>query len=170
MERALTRPALGRHAARLHAYVLCLGGYALLCILAAAVFGAGGLLVLLALSALAQAQAHAGDYLRRYGLARRTPPARRPRAPGPELSWDAPRAFAAAAASRTRAGAPCYPWPWPAMALAALVPPLWRRLTDPALLRLAATRRSAAPAAAPRPVPARAPRAARPPRPERTRA
>lgn len=139
-----------------HPYVIYLGGAALALAIVTAVFGLGGLLVYLALCAYAQMQLILSDYVQHYGLARARLPGGKLEPVGVLHSWNAPKWASSALmlnaplhsdhhAHPARPypmlelpeGAPRLPYSLPAMAVIALVPPLWRRVMDPRLGRLA---------------------------------
>lgn len=146
---------------RINPYAVYLGGVLVFAVWVAVLFGAGGLLAWLALSALAQVQMLLADYVQHYGLGRRRLGLDRFEAIGPQHSWDAPHpvsslwmlnaprhsdhhahpehGFAELRMHPVRPGRPILPGPLPAMMTLALVPPLWRRVMDP---RVAALRRT----------------------------
>ncbi|MDR5652501.1 alkane 1-monooxygenase [Ruixingdingia sedimenti] len=140
----------------LHPYAVYLGGAALWVAGIAWAFGWRGLLVYLALAAYAQAQLLLSDYVQHYGLRRALLPSGRFEPVGPGHSWDARPPFTAALmlnaprhadhhahparpypALRLPAGAAVLPHGLPVMAVLALAPPVWFRLMDRRLDRLA---------------------------------
>ncbi len=146
-ETALRRRARARgpHPALIHAgWSLATGA------LVWAVAGGSGIAAWLALSFHAQAQLLLSDYVQHYGLRRRAIAPGRWEPAGPQHSWNAPQGFSGAlmlnaprhsdhhlrpgraypALTIDRERMPLLPFSLPVMALAALVPPLWRRLMD----------------------------------------
>lgn len=144
-------------------YVIWVGG-GLACLAAAAGIGGPRMAAdYLALCAYAQMQLLLSDYVQHYGLRRATGPEGRPVPVGPAHSWDAPHLLSSLTllnaprhsdhhahparpwpALRLNRGAPARPMlpaPLPAMASLALIPPLWRRVMDPRVARMAARER-----------------------------
>lgn len=164
MERAIGRRRFGGRGRRVHPYVIYGGGAAAVAVAVLALFGLGGWLVWLLLSAHALMQLLMSDYVQHYGLVRRTLPDGRPEPLGPRHSWDAPQPFSAwltlnaphhaehhlhparawselDAAHDT--GAPRLPHSLAVMGAIALVPPQWRRLMDERVEALTMSKRAA---------------------------
>ena len=134
-------------------YVVYVGGAALCMALALAISPKAVLLYVL-LAGYAQMQLLMSDYVQHYGLMRATDATGKPRPVGTADSWNSPHWFSSALmlnatrhsdhhAHPTRAypaltlpqDAPMLPRPLPLMAAIALIPPLWRRIMDPAVDR-----------------------------------
>ncbi|MFU8862812.1 MAG: alkane 1-monooxygenase [Rhodobacterales bacterium] len=132
-----------------HPYVAYTLGALLALGLAFLIAGAGGVSALVAISAYAQLQILLSDYIQHYGLRRHPLPDGRLEPVGPRHSWNAPQAWSSAMmlnaprhsdhhahparpypALRLDADMPILPRAVPVMAVAALVPPLWRRMMD----------------------------------------
>lgn len=132
-----------------HPYLAYMLGALLALGLAFLIAGAGGMAALVAISAYAQLQILLSDYIQHYGLRRDTLPDGRLEPVGPRHSWNAPQAWSSAMmlnaprhsdhhahparpypALRLDADMPILPRAVPVMAVAALVPPLWRRIMD----------------------------------------
>ena len=132
-----------------HPYTAHLAGAAAALALAIALAGAGGAAALLLIAAHTHLQILLSDYIQHYGLRRRLLPDGRPEPVGPQHSWNAPHFWSSAMmlnaprhsdhhvnpsrpypALRLEADMPVLPRPVPVMAMAALVPPLWRKMMD----------------------------------------
>lgn len=144
----------------MHPYFGYLAGAGALILLATALAGLDGVLVLLAICTYAQAQIFLADYVQHYGLRRQTYD-QRLEPTGPQHSWNAPHWYSSALmlnaprhsdhhmhpgrpypALELTKDMPTLPRPVPLMAVIALFPPLWRRIMDP---RVALLRQRAAP-------------------------
>lgn len=139
-----------------HPYVAYCTGAALTLLAAFLLAGWPGVFALTGLAIYAQMQLLLADYIQHYGLRRGQDAQGRLRPAGPRHSWNAPhwyssammlnaprhsdhhqhpsRRFPALALTDTM---PRWPYPMPVMASLALIPPLWRRVMDPRLARLA---------------------------------
>lgn len=141
---------IGRPAWR-NPYVVYLAGAAL-CLGLAALAGPLALAVYVGLALHAQMQLLLSDYVQHYGLVRTQDETGRPAPVSAQHSWNSPHWFSSALmlngtrhsdhhahparpypALTIPEGAPILPRPLPLMASIALVPPLWRRIMDPAL-------------------------------------
>lgn len=144
--------------ARLHPYLIWVGGGLLAVILVAGVFGGSALLWYLALCLYAQMQLMLSDYVQHYGLERALRPDGRPEPVGPRHSWDAPhflsslmmvnaprhsdhhahpgRPYPALRLARGTDPRPMLPYSLPIMAVLAMIPSLWRRVMDRRVRRM----------------------------------
>jgi len=138
-----------------HPYVLYVGGGLVAVLLAYGLAGMRGAGVFLALVTYAQMQLILADYVQHYGLRRATRANGKPEPAGPQHSWNAPQWYSSAMMLNAprhsdhhmhpmrlfpslrldRDTMPVLPLSLPAMAAMALVPPLWRKVMDPALNR-----------------------------------
>ena len=138
-----------------HPYLLYCGGALAMLVLAAGLGGAGAVAALLFIALYAQLQILLSDYVQHYGLRRASGPDGRPEPVGPQHSWNTPHwASAAMTLNAPRHSdhhvTPARPYPalqlrpedmpllphsLPVMAVAALLPPLWRRIMDPLAAR-----------------------------------
>jgi alkane 1-monooxygenase len=142
---------------RPHPYAVHLAGATACLGLALALAGPAGIAVWAGLGLWASAQLLSADYVQHYGLARAILPDGRTEPVAAHHAWNAPQWFSGAlglnaprhsdhhlrpgrgfAGLQVPPGAPMLPGPLPLMALAALIPPLWRRLIHPRLDRQAA--------------------------------
>jgi alkane 1-monooxygenase len=111
--------------------------------------GIAGMAALIGIAAYAQLQILLSDYIQHYGLIRTRLPDGRLEPVGPRHSWNAPQAWSSAMmlnaprhsdhhaqpscpypALRLDDDMPMLPRAVPVMAVAALIPPLWRRMMD----------------------------------------
>lgn len=133
-----------------HPYAAYGLGAVLSLVIAGAVAGLPGVLVLVGLAAYAQAQLLLSDYVQHYGLRRKEVAPGRYEPVGPAHSWNAPQGFSSALMLNAprhsdhhahpsrhypgleldRGAMPILPHSLPVMAVLALVPPLWRRVMD----------------------------------------
>ncbi|MEE4348116.1 MAG: alkane 1-monooxygenase [Paracoccaceae bacterium] len=142
--RAAVRPSWWSHPYLGHAI-----GAGLALAAAVALAGMGGIAALLGIAAYAQLQILLSDYIQHYGLTRVRLPDGRLEPVGPRHSWNAPQAWSSAMmlnaprhsdhhahpsrpypALRLEQEMPMLPRAVPVMAVAALIPPLWRRMMD----------------------------------------
>lgn len=140
-----------RHAHGLHPYAVYLGGAGLTLVLAVAIGGIGGALVLIGLAGHAQMQLLLSDYVQHYGLRRARLGDGRLEPVNAGQSWNAPHWFSGhlmlnaprhsdhhAHPSRrfpdltlpAADSAPTLPHSLPVMSTLALIPPIWRRVMD----------------------------------------
>lgn len=148
----------GRHRIR-NPYLGYLGGGLATVLAAAALGGVGGLLAVLLLAGFAQVQLLLSDYVQHYGLSRATGADGRPEPVTERHSWNAPHPASAALllnaprhsdhhrdpgraypGLRLCGDAPLLPRSLPVMACLALWPATWRRVMDPRVRTVAATR------------------------------
>lgn len=132
-----------------HPYIGHISGALLASLCAYLIAGAGGIAALIGIAAYAQLQILLSDYIQHYGLRRHALPDGRIEPVGPQHAWNAPQAWSSAmmlnaprhsdhhanparpyAALRLDTEMPVLPRAVPVMAVAALVPPLWRRMMD----------------------------------------
>lgn len=137
-----------------HPYVGYAWGAVLALGLAFALAGWGGVLALLGIAGYAQVQILLSDYIQHYGLRRMVLADGRLEPVGPRHSWNAPQAWSSAMmlnaprhadhhahpgrpypALRLEGDMPMLPRAVPVMAVAALIPPLWRRMMDRRAMR-----------------------------------
>ena len=141
---------IGRPAWR-NPYLIYLAGQTV-CLGLAALVGPLALAIYVGLALHAQVQLLLSDYVQHYGLTRTQDETGRPAPVSAQHSWNSPHWFSSALmlngtrhsdhhshparpypALTIPEGAPILPRPLPLMASIALVPPLWRRIMDPAL-------------------------------------
>lgn len=141
---------IGRPAWR-NPYLIYLTGQTL-CLALAALVGPLALAIYVGLALHAQVQLLLSDYVQHYGLTRTQDETGRAAPVSAQHSWNSPHWFSSALmlngtrhsdhhahparpypALTIPEGAPILPRPLPLMASIALVPPLWRRIMDPAL-------------------------------------
>ncbi|TRW96807.1 alkane 1-monooxygenase [Paracoccus sp. M683] len=154
-ERALS----ARKPGRLNPYLAWVGGGLAMIAGVGLILGGLALADYLALCLYAQMQLMLSDYVQHYGLRRRTGPDGKPEPVGPRHSWDSPhalssltlvnaprhsdhhahplRAYPALRLARAEAPRPMLPYPLSVMGAIALVPPLWRRVMDRRVARMA---------------------------------
>ncbi len=132
-----------------HPYIAYVIGAGLALALAFLIAGAGGVAALIGVAAYAQLQILLSDYIQHYGLRRATLPDGRLEPVAARHSWNAPQAWSSAMmlnaprhsdhhahparpypALRLDADMPVLPRAVPVMAVAALIPPLWRQMMD----------------------------------------
>ena len=132
-----------------HPYVAYGAGAVLALGLACLLAGIAGIMALIGIAAHAQLQILLSDYIQHYGLRRLRLPDGRLEPVGPRHSWNAPQAWSSAMmlnaprhsvhhaqpsrpypALRLDSDMPMLPRAVPVMAVAALIPPLWRRMMD----------------------------------------
>ncbi|WP_299676993.1 alkane 1-monooxygenase [uncultured Roseobacter sp.] len=134
-----------------HPYALYLAAGAVTLIVAFALGGWRGLVLMLGLALHAHLQLMLSDYLQHYGLRRRVDPQGRLEPMGPQHSWNAPHSVSAALMLNAPLHSdhhmhparpfctlrfdpdsmPTLPRSVPVMGALALIPPLWRRIMDP---------------------------------------
>jgi alkane 1-monooxygenase len=132
-----------------------IGGAGVALVVAYGLAGARGVAVFVVLVTYAQMQLILADYVQHYGLRRADRGDGKPEPAGPSHSWNAPQWYSSAmmlnaprhsdhhmhpmrlfpALRLDRDTMPILPLSLPAMASIALIPPLWRRVMDPALSR-----------------------------------
>ncbi|MEZ5750829.1 MAG: alkane 1-monooxygenase [Paracoccaceae bacterium] len=149
--------ARSKASGRRNPYAVYLLASALFLGISALLFGPMGVVVHAALAAYAQSQLLVSDYVQHYGLRRSLRPDGKAEPVGPRHSWNARGWYSSAMMLNAPRHSdhhahpsrpypqldltpemPLLPAPLPAMAMLALVPPLWRRVMDPRLDRLAA--------------------------------
>ncbi|MFD1194090.1 alkane 1-monooxygenase [Seohaeicola saemankumensis] len=132
-----------------HPYIAHALGAGLALVVAFGLAGMGGIAALIGIAAYAQVQILLSDYIQHYGLRRARRPDGRLEPVGPQHSWNAPQAWSSAMmlnaprhsdhhahparpfpALRLEQNMPVLPRAVPVMAVAALIPPLWRRMMD----------------------------------------
>lgn len=132
-----------------HHYIGHGAGALLALLLAYTLAGLGGVAALTGIAAYAQLQILLSDYIQHYGLRRAVMPDGRLEPVGPHHSWNAPQLWSSAMmlnaprhsdhhanparpypGLRLDADMPVLPRAVPVMAVAALIPPLWRRMMD----------------------------------------
>lgn len=132
-----------------HPYLRHLIGAAMALGLAFGLAGWVGIAALVGIAAYAQLQILLSDYIQHYGLRRRIQPDGRLEPVGPQHAWNAPQVWSSAMmlnaprhadhhahpgrpypALRLTADMPMLPRAVPVMGVAALIPPLWRRMMD----------------------------------------
>ncbi|MEJ6402497.1 alkane 1-monooxygenase [Yoonia sp. 2307UL14-13] len=135
-------------------YLVYVGGAALFLALSFMLGGLKTLVLYVALTGYAQSQLLLSDYVQHYGLTRAMDQAGKPHPVGAQHSWNSPHWFSSAlmlnatrhsdhhahparpsTALTLPEDAPMLPKPLPVMASIALIPPLWRRIMDPAVDR-----------------------------------
>lgn len=135
-------------------YMLWVSGAVMTLAFVASMSGILGVIVFIALAALVHLQILMSDYIQHYGLQRLRLPHGGYEALGPHHSWNAPNGFSALlmmnaprhSEHHLNAGRPYYelsenegptlPHPMPIMAVAALIPGLWRDLMDRRALKV----------------------------------
>lgn len=143
-----------------HPYVAYIGGALLLLAATGMWLGTAGVIALLALATYAQMQLLVSDYVQHYGLERTTRADGKPEPVGTTHSWNAPQFYSSALMLNAprhsdhhlnpRRSYPALqisdphtlllPRSLPVMATLALFPPLWRRVMDPKVAKLRASR------------------------------
>ena len=132
-----------------HPYIRHISGGLLAILVAYALAGGGGIAALAGIAAYAQLQVLLSDYIQHYGLRRAVMPDGRLEPVGPHHSWNAPQLWSSAMmlnaprhsdhhanpnrpypGLRLDRAMPVLPRAVPVMAVAALFPPLWRRMMD----------------------------------------
>ena len=141
-----------------HPYLHYVGGGLLVILIAAELFGAGGVLALLLLTGYAQMQLLLSDYVQHYGLRRKRGSDGRLEPVGPEHSWNAKQFYSSAlmlnaprhsdhhmhplrtypALELDSETMPILPRSLPVMAVLAMWPAMWRRVMDPKVAALRA--------------------------------
>lgn len=148
-ERSKSREAKG-----LHPYAAYIGGALLTLMTAAVIAGGWGVVTCLVIAVYAQIQILLADYMQHYGLRRRIKPNGKPEPVGPKHSWNSPQFWSSAMMLNASRHShhhikPSVPYPAldlndqmpmlprsvPVMGMAALVPPLWKRLMAKPLAR-----------------------------------
>ena len=137
-----------------------MAGGALCLVLAALLAGLAGVIAYVALASYSTMQLLLSDYVQHYGLQRATKANGKPVPVGPEHSWNAPQLYTSAlmlnaprhsdhhitptrdypALRLQRGTMPMLPRSLPLMATLALWPRMWRRVMDPRVAKLRATR------------------------------
>lgn len=158
-ETAMRARANGRSKG-LHPYVVYVAGGALCLVLATLLAGLAGVIAYVALASYSTMQLLLSDYVQHYGLRRATKANGKPVPLGPEHSWNAPQLYTSAlmlnaprhsdhhitptrdypALRLERGTMPILPRSLPLMATLALWPRMWRRVMDPRVAKLRATR------------------------------
>ena len=138
LERALMRPLLGRRRGMVPPVVTQIGGGVLTMVVTGLVFGPLGLMSLILLAAAVQVQAVMADYLRHYGLTRRSLPDGRIEPLSARHTWTAPHLFSGRTSATADAEtSPSMPYPMPVMAALALWPRRWGDRMDAPLIAAA---------------------------------
>jgi alkane 1-monooxygenase len=147
--------AKARRPQGLHPYWGYMGGGALALMFAYVLAGRRGVGVFLILVIYAQMQLILADYVQHYGLRRANKADGKPEPAGPQHSWNAPQWYSSAmmlnaprhsdhhmhpmrrfpALRLDRDTMPVLPFSLPVMAAVAMIPPLWRKVMNPALTR-----------------------------------
>ena len=159
-ESALRARAARRTPFWTHPYVAYVGGALAFCILATLLFGLSGLIALITLTGYAQMQLLLSDYIQHYGLSRTMQEDGKPEPVSPAHSWNAPHFFSSALMLNAPRHSdhhmhplrtypalrldpdtmPTLPRSLPVMGAVALWPKLWRRVMDPRVAALRASR------------------------------
>ncbi len=154
------RARAGERKPLLHPYVIYLGGAALCIAVAASLAGLGCVVAYVALASYGSMQLLLSDYVQHYGLHRQIRQNGKPEPVGPQHSWNAPQLYTSAlmlnaprhsdhhmvptrdypALQLDRATMPTLPQSLPLMAILALWPRMWRRVMDPKVAKLHASR------------------------------
>ena len=147
--------AKARKRREMHPFVGYVGGAVLALALAWFIAGVAGIAVYVALTGYAQMQLLLADYVQHYGLRRRVMSDGKTEPAGPQHSWNAPHWYSSAMMLNAprhsdhhmhpmrlfpglrleRATMPVLPYSLPTMAAISLIPPLWRGLMDPRVIR-----------------------------------